>query len=180
MKIICISGKAQHGKDFTANVLKEQLQNQGKTVCITHYADLLKHICANFFDWDGQKDEKGRQLLQYVGTDIVRAKQPNFWVDYMVDVLKLFNNEWDYVIIPDCRFPNEIDSLKNAGFDVMSVRVNRPDYDNGLTEKALNHPSETSLDDYTFDKYMINSGDDTYKNEICMLALSILLNDRTE
>lgn len=69
MKIVCISGKAQHGKDTTAKLLEEILEAQGNRVLIAHYGDLVKYVCKTFFGWDGKKDEKGRTLLQRVGTD---------------------------------------------------------------------------------------------------------------
>ena len=78
MKVICISGKAQHGKDTTAGYLKELLEARGNKVLVTQYGDLVKYICATFFAWDGQKDENGRTLLQYVGTNIVREKEPDY------------------------------------------------------------------------------------------------------
>ena len=46
MKIIAISGKAQHGKDTTAGFLKSTLEADGYKVQVAHYADLLKYICA--------------------------------------------------------------------------------------------------------------------------------------
>ena len=166
MKIICISGKAQHGKDFTASIISSLLKSKGKKVLITHYADLLKHICQSMFDWDGKKDEKGRHLLQYVGTDIVRKQNPNFWVEYMLKILELFKNEWDYVIIPDCRFPNEIDTLKASNFDVKTLKVIRCGFDNGLSKEAQNHPSENALADYKYDYELYNNGDEDYIKEI--------------
>lgn len=169
MRIITISGKARHGKDFTANAMADILRGAGKKVLITHYADLLKFICKNMFGWNGEKDEEGRHILQYVGTDVVRKQNPNFWVDYMIKVLKMFNNEWDYVIIPDTRFPNEIDRLGERFPYVYSVRVVRPDFDNGLSEEAQAHPSEHALDDYKFDYTLVNYGDEKYLNQITSL-----------
>lgn len=166
MKIITISGKARHGKDFTANAIKDILEAKGKKVLITHYADLLKFICRNMFSWNGEKDEEGRRLLQYVGTDVVRKKKPNFWVDYMVTVLKLFENEWDYVIIPDTRFPNEIINLKLYNLEVLSINVFRPNFDNGLSEQAQAHPSEHALDNFNFDYTFINDGTESFINHI--------------
>ena len=93
-----------------------------------------------------------------------------FWVDYMISVLKLFENEWDYVIIPDTRFPNEIDSLKEAGFDTISVKVMSPDFDNGLTAEAQAHPSEHALDDYNFDYTLYNHGDNKYLGSIRLMV----------
>ena len=60
MNIICISGKAGHGKDTLAGVLEEKLTQKGERVLITHYADLLKWMCEKLFGWDGVKDEAGR------------------------------------------------------------------------------------------------------------------------
>ena len=165
MKIITISAKARHGKDFTANLIKERLEGQGNKVLIAHYADLLKYICRTFFDWDGQKNEEGRTILQYVGTDVVRKQNPDYWVNSLVNVLRLFPEEWDYVIIPDTRFPNENDKVKEE-FNVITVRVERPNFDNGLTDEQQNHESETALDNYNFDYKITNNGDDTINNEI--------------
>lgn len=109
MQVIAISGKAQHGKDTSAKILKNMLEADGYRVLITHYADLLKYMCRTFFGWNGEKDDAGRHILQYVGTDIIRQKRPDFWVDFVTDVLALFPDDWDFVLIPDCRFPNEIE-----------------------------------------------------------------------
>lgn len=155
MKIITISAKAQHGKDLSATILKELMESDGKKVLIAHYADLLKYICEKFFDWDGIKDETGRTILQYVGTDIIREQKPNYWVDFIVSVLKMFPNEWDCVIIPDTRFPNEIDRLKEEGFDVITLKINRIDFENNLTKEQRQHKSEIALDGYEFD-HVIN------------------------
>ena len=158
MKVITIAGKAQHGKDTTAELLKNRLEVcKEKKVLLTHYSDLLKYVCEKFFDWDGKKDEAGRSLLQYVGTEVVRAVEPDYWVDFIKSILTMFPDKWDYVIILDTRFPNEIDNLKDD-FDVVAVRVARPDFDNGLTEEQKNHKSETALDDYEFDWTIDNNG----------------------
>ena len=159
MKVICISGKAQHGKDTTAGYLKEFLEARGKKVLITHYGDLVKYVCKTFFDWDGQKDEAGRTLLQRVGTDVVRTQVPNYWVDFVSSILILFNDEWDYVLIPDCRFPNEINHMQ-AFFDVTHIRIIRdnPDWTSPLTEEQQKHPSETALDGYGADLILYNRG----------------------
>lgn len=184
MKILCISGKARHGKDFTAENLAEDLRILGKKVLITHNADLLKFMCKNLFGWNGEKDEKGRHILQYVGTDVVRKKTPDFWVDFLISVFNLFPDEWDYVIIPDCRFPNEIEKLKESGFDVTHIRVERitlttnslvtpissVPFDNGLSEEAKSHISETALDNYPADIRITNNGLPNYKSIILLYA----------
>lgn len=157
MKVICISAKARHGKDASAEILKNIYESQGKRVLITHYADLLKYICKTFFNWDGTKDEFGRTLLQKVGTNVIGAKQRDFWVNFIVDILNFFEGEWDIVLIPDCRFPVEIENMK-ANFDTTILRIERPNFDNGLTAEQKQHASETSLDDYKFDAVIYNNG----------------------
>lgn len=158
MKVITISGHARNGKDTVANFLNNQLKNNGYKTLITHYADLVKYVCEKFFNWNGLKDEHGRTLLQYVGTDVVRNKNPDYWVGFIVSILEMFDGYWDFVIIPDTRFVNEIKVLKEKGFDVIHLRVVRPNFDNGLTKEQKNHPSETSLDNVTPDYTIINDG----------------------
>lgn len=156
MKIYCISGKAQHGKDTLAGFMLEALENRGKSILIFHYADLLKFICKQYFGWDGVKDGYGRHLLQEIGTDVIRTKNPDYWAMFAVGLFRLFEGQWDYVLIPDCRFPNEIDKLKEAGFDVTHIRVKRPGFDNGLTLEQQRHPSEIALDDVAPDQIWLN------------------------
>lgn len=168
MKIFCISGHAQNGKDTTAEFLRKVLWGYGNSVLIAHYADLLKYMCKQFFHWDGKKDDAGRSLLQYVGTNKIRTVEPNYWVEFIAHVLKLFPDEWDYVLIPDCRFPNEIDYLREQGYDVTHIRIVRDGFDNGLTDEQKQHPSETALDNTAPDVVIPNDGGivDLYRNLI--------------
>lgn len=80
-----------------------------------------------------------REVLQIMGTDIFREQVENdVWAKAP------FRRQWDsdIVLIPDCRFPNEVKhTLLNDG------RVFRIERDTGLND---NHASETSLDDFDF------------------------------
>ena len=156
--VILLSAKSGHGKDFIANIMKEKLEQMGNKVLITHYADLLKYILKTFFGWDGEKDEHGRHLLQYVGTDVIRKQNPNYWVNFVKDIITMFSNEWDYILIPDTRFPNEVTEMYCDNFRTISVRIRRINYTSKLTEEQQQHESETALDNYPFDYYMTNDG----------------------
>lgn len=158
MKVICISAKAQHGKDTAAQIIKKYLEEHDKRVLIIHYADLLKFICTKFFGWDGQKNEAGRTILQHVGTDTVRKQNPDYWVDFVVQFLSLFSSDWDYALIPDCRFPNEAEKMLES-FDTKVLRIFRPNFDNGLSIEQQQHPSEISMDNYPFDTAIYNDSD---------------------
>lgn len=157
-KIVCIGGKAQNGKDTTAGFLKEHLESLGKKVLIAHQADLLKNMARDMFGWDGKKDEKGRHLLQYLGTDVIRKRDPDFWVDHLVRSFSALDDVWDVVLVPDTRFPNEIEKFKEAGFETTYIRIHRPNFKSPLTEEQQKHKSEIALDDYKFDMLVYNDG----------------------
>lgn len=159
MKVICICGKAESGKDTVAKIAQDYIENiNGRRVLIAHYGDLVKYICKTFFGWDGIKDEKGRWMLQYIGTDKIRSISPDYWADFLVNVIQMFNNMWDYVLIPDCRFPNEYEIYEPYGIDAELWRVERPNHKSRLTKKQLEHISETALDNYNYDFKIINDG----------------------
>jgi len=107
-------------------------------------------------------------MLQYVGTDVIRKQDENYWVRFVGEMLTFFNNKWDYVLIPDCRFPNELNRLKEEGFDVTHVRIERSSHENNLTEEQRNHPSETALNDVVPDYVIQNDG------TITMLAAEVM------
>ena len=158
MRVVCISGWAQNGKDTSADIIKTILEDNGHKVLIAHYGDLVKYICKTFFDWNGEKDTYGRSLLQRIGTDVIREQNPDYWVSFVAGVLKFFDGEWDYVLIPDCRFPTEIDYLKAQGFDVIHMRVVRQNFISPLTPEQQEHPSETALNYVAPDCWINNHG----------------------
>lgn len=177
MKVCCISAKARHGKDTVAEILKDHLEHRGQRVLIIHFADLLKYICKQFFGWDGNKDERGRTLLQYIGTDVVGKKNPAYWAEFVVSFLKMFEKEWDYVLIPDCRYPVEVATVERA-FDTVILRVERPNFDNGLTDAQKKHPSEVDMDNYAFDVVIYNEGSlDELTNKVFAFANDYLLEE---
>lgn len=161
MKIVCITGKAGSGKDTFAAQLRDALESGGKRVLIAHYADLVKYICKQFCGWNGEKDEYGRYLLQRIGTDIFRKNNPNYWVDFLMDVIEIFQNQWnlwDFVLIPDARFPNEYLVPKKRGYQTTLIRIRRDESTSVLTEDQKKHASECSMDDEDADMEIINDG----------------------
>ena len=150
MKIILISGKAEAGKTTTANIIKYYLCGIGKRAAIVPYGQYVKDTAKMIFGWDGQKDENGRQLLQWWGTDVVRKKNENFWVNTVMRLAAVLDGEIDYLIIDDCRFPNEVELWKHE-YGCLTLRIERPGHENALNDKQRKHPSETALDDYEFD-----------------------------
>lgn len=151
MKLVLLSGKAEAGKTSTADILKYMLEAGGARVLKISFAAYLKFICKQYFGWNGIKDEEGRSILQRVGTNIVRKKNPDFWVKTVYDFITTFEDEFEWFIADDTRFPNEILYFRERGIDVMAIRVIRLGHANSLTSEQRLHPSETALDAFEFD-----------------------------
>ena len=155
--IITFSGAAGSGKDAAAEIFHELaglkfVNNAPSLSClIIRYADYLKFIATSYLGWDGVKDEAGRTLLQELGTEIVRSKYPDFWIQRVMDIVKLIGDNYKYILIPDARFSNEITSWELLGYDVVAVNIIRDNYDNGLTDEQKAHASENSLVGFDFD-----------------------------
>jgi hypothetical protein len=86
----------------------------------------------------------GRNLLQIVGTEIFRRIHGDIWVDACMN--EIANDKPGLAIITDCRFPNEVDGVHNAGGKV--IRFTRSPF----TEQDQ-HESETALDDYSASQF---------------------------
>lgn len=102
--IIGVCGLYQAGKDTTADYL---VKEYGFTK--VSWADQLKWICSKYLGWDGQKDDKGRKLLQQVGTEIARDKiRKDYWIFMAKMNMKLLQEFGKTnIVIPDCRYENE-------------------------------------------------------------------------
>jgi hypothetical protein len=102
--------------------------------------------------WD--RSEGVRRFLQYLGTDIRRKQNDNYWVDQIQD---FFPADVDYIFITDARFPNEADKVLDLDGALIRIDVSdevilkRSSSRDGLkySQEALNHKSEHALDDYT-------------------------------
>lgn len=171
MKCISISGKSGHGKDTLALRLKELLEKEGKKVFIIHYADYLKMVASKVYNWDGSKTGNGRSLLQSLG-DKMRAVDEMFLINELLKILYLVKDDFDVALIPDARFPKEIDCLKSIG-ETVSIHITRVNYKNNLTNTQNVHKTEISLDDYKYD-YNLYSYENGNISDIPLIINAIL------
>lgn len=163
MNTILIGGKAGHGKTTFANFLVEELEQRGYSVLQTSFGDLLKHMCARYWGWNGKKDEEGRSLLQTVGTEIVRAKDEHFWTDFVSRFAAVV--EPDFLVIDDWRFVEEYERICG---DITTVKVERYDYINpAMTAEQLEHQSENELNDFYYDFIIINDSIENVRDAAC-------------
>ena len=95
-----------------------------------------------------------RQLLIDIGTGLGRGYNENIWIENLI--FKLKKAELEKVIafaVPDARFVNECESLKNNGFFVIKLVRD--------SQLKINHISETNQDsipDSHFDYILHNNG----------------------
>lgn len=134
-QILGICGYARVGKTTTCAALLSQISDS----VIVPFADPVKQIASECFGWDGVKDERGRRLLQLIGTEVGRSYNPNIWVDkWRLKVEKLLANNLT-VLVDDVRFQNEIDCIHDMGGVVFRMRCLEREY-------KYDHPSEMPTD----------------------------------
>ena len=159
-KIFLISGKARAGKDTTAKFIKQEYEKKNMKVINLQYSSYIKEYAKVITNWDGSEETKPRELLQVLGTDIIRNKLgADFFVKKLVEDIKVYSFFYDIITISDVRLKIEIDIPRNKFDNIYALRINRPNFDNGLTEEQRNHPTEIDLDDYEdFDFILTNDG----------------------
>ena len=150
-RIILINSKARHGKDTLAAYIYKELEDMNKSCLISHNAKAVKDLAYNFYNWDGQKDKKGRKLLIDI-TDTGYNYDPYFWEkkNMINDFIR------DVYIIPDWRYISSLDYFKGDN-DIVTVHINRPNFENGLDEKLKNDKSEQGFEGFDFDFEVINN-----------------------
>lgn len=170
MKVIMISGKSGHGKDTFAQLIDRELKIRDQRTLTIHFGDMVKVFLTNYYNWDGQKDENGRELLQRLGTKLLRTKYPTYWAEIVAKFISATEGDWDYVIIPDLRFENEFETVSQYNDNVITVRINRfqengkPYYNPKMRLNQLTHISECELDNFNFE-YIIENHSLTELND---------------
>jgi hypothetical protein len=209
--IIGICGFIGSGKDTAADYLVNLHGFRRES-----FANSLKDAVAHVFGWDRTMLEgrttqarawreqvdpwwaerlnmpnlTPRWVLQHWGTEVCRRSfHDDIWIASLENKLR---NSKDDIVISDCRFPNEIQSIKAAGGIVVRiVRGPEPDWyeaalsanrgpDGNATwslsrqqlEKLKIHPSETAWVGTKFDAVLDNnySFDDLYAQVIGLVA----------
>ena len=158
--IYLISGKARHGKDTFSEYLKECYEEKGKKVIVTQLSKYIKYYAREMTGWNLTEEDKPRELLQKLGTDIIREKlnKETLFINRMVDDIEIFSCFYDAIIISDVRLKIEIDELRKHYPSLVAVNIFRPNFDNGLTPEQKMHRTEIDLDDYdNFDEKIINT-----------------------
>lgn len=166
--IIAFAGRKQSGKttcsEFVAKYFNGAIEpyNGAK---IYNFADpLKKDICMNIlgltydqcYGDDNKKNEltdivwkntklTAREVMQFVGTDLFRKMKNDVWSSATINKIK--KDKPQLAIIADCRFPNEVEAVRDAGGLVIKLTRNPYNSDHA-SEIALdnNHYSNSNFD----------------------------------
>lgn len=163
--ILSFSGRKQSGKSTSADyitslineyhiMLRENRYELNMSCKIYSFADPLKQdICINILGltydqcygsdddkntmtdlrWDGVQ-LTAREAMEIIGTKIFRVLKTNVWADATINKIKKENV--DLAIISDCRFPNEVEAVKNSGG--INIRLDLdPFHSNSISENSL-------------------------------------------
>jgi hypothetical protein len=182
--LIGICGFKGSGKDTIANYLV-----RNKAFMKLSFASATKDVLHCIFGWnrqllegDTQKSREFREtvdewwsnrlgipnltprkMMQMIGTEIFRNHfHDEIWISIVEK--QIIDNLNEYIVISDCRFPNEIEMIKRHGGILIHVYKDLPEwfyrYKKGEeVEEVKNiHPSETSWIKSNFDIEISNNG----------------------
>lgn len=157
MKILGLGHYSRTGKDSLANMIIEQNVSNGMPIIIKKIslAWKLKQICFDLYGWAGLQppeyyDTKEGEPYRDItiralgktpveiwvafGTPAVREQvYDRTWIDYVLQV----DHACDLLIVPDVRFPNEVEAFRDEG--AMLVKTIREGYGprNTVADMAL-------------------------------------------
>jgi hypothetical protein len=189
--IIVISGKAQSGKDFTANLFQYHLDENSKLISnfdfkrnivlkeiqpkfeIKRFADKLKEVCSNILNvprWKYEMLDFKQSKIGGIYGDLTYRQFLNKFADLSYS---LNQNIWSnslfesfeknkHYIIADLRFKHELEDCKNHKLQNDNLILIRIKSENYLEH---NHISETDLDDVPdseFD-FIINNSEKNFQ-----------------
>lgn len=157
-KIFIVSGKARHGKDTTVLLLDKIYTEKGKKILNLSYGSYIKEYAKKISNWDGKDETKPRELLQQLGTSVIRNNIDElFFVKRMLEDIEVYSYFFDVLTISDARVKPEVVIPRQKFKNVFNIRVVRPNFDNGLTAEQQQHITEVDLDDYNdYDYYLVN------------------------
>ena len=173
MKIFVIGGIARSGKTTFGNYLREELKKYGYKPCVMHLTETLYSYAKNYFSWNENSNEKPREFLQKMGIEIIKEKmhKPLFLINRTCDDIEILSNFFDSFIITDARLIMEFEELKKRFDNVITIKINRNNYDNGLTDEEKEHITETEILDYKkFDYEVENNGLDDLRKAACKIV----------
>lgn len=157
--IIAFTGRIHSGK----TTLAKYLVNMGYEK--VSFADPLKKISQELFDFNDEQlygnlkeviDPRigmtPRYVLQYIGTELFRNWNKNFWVE----VFQRKHSDPKLLVLDDVRFDNEEETIHKLGGIVIKVKSHK-------YEKISNHASEKGIKNYDYKIYNDGTYEELYE-----------------
>lgn len=185
--VIGVTGKKRHGKDTVAEYLTTKrgytriaLADELKRMVLDldplvvvpdshtvgtdlHPSEVYRlSVLVERFGMEAMKNvPEVRRLLQVMGTEVIRYRDPDFWVRTLHKRLRDLEAETGVAglwVVPDIRYDNEAEWIKSLGGTV--IQVVRPGIDDGDS-----HASEAGISSEFLDATVLNDGgvDDLFR-----------------
>lgn len=158
--VLGIAGRACHGKTTAADAIQSAILRSevlGVFTCgIYDIGGLVLQYCiANKLLPNKKRTELTdgeKEVLVNVGK-AQREVNENFWINTIFQKIK--DDNLDVAIIPNVRYLNEAQRVKDAGGHIVRVRALNPDGSEYISpDRPANHPSETELHNYNADYHI--------------------------
>ena len=138
--VIGLGHRARQGKDTVANFMIDRLGSRAVRI---GFADALYAVARA----DHGMTTKDPKVLQYLGTEVYRQRDPEVWIRTLY--YTALDRMPQVLIIPDVRFPNEVEFVHQmGGFLIKVVRFNEDGTIFQDPSRNPNHPSESSLNNF--------------------------------
>lgn len=184
--ILVITGKAGAGKDTLADMVREYVYGTKPENGLRpfRFSDPLKDAFCSIFGWNRARIDSleykqelletpfwtngptpsyalttRREIMQYLGTDVFRAGQEDVWIKAALRKAESVAVYADGFISTDCRFPNELDALRDSFEEVHTLHLVKAG-GKQLDGMAASHSSEQGpYGVETFQGHVIEAGD---------------------
>jgi hypothetical protein len=168
--IIGVCGDIGSGKDTLASILIDEKSytklsfasslKDAVSVIFGWNRDMLEGLTKESREWRETKDEwwanrlnipgmTPRWVLQNWGTELFRIHfHQDIWLASVENKINKMDNK--NIVITDCRFPNEIETIKRLGGKIICVKRD--------SCKGGQHASDTAWKNASFDQVIDNNG----------------------
>ena len=182
MKILFLGGKANSGKDSSAEFIDAYYRSRGLDVVNIQISYYIKMYAKEIAKWDGDNETKPRQLLQDLGTELIRKQiDEYFFIKRIIQDIDIYSRYFDIITISDGRLPEEFAAVKLAYPETVTVHVTRPGYSSKLSKDQKAHVTESLVDEIDYDLELVNDGTlDEFQNKCIELVREIEKNTKFE
>ena len=118
-----------------------------------HGKDTIAGYLKEFYEKDGKIRNK--------------LNKAEMFIDRQIDDIEIYSYFYDAIIVPDIRLPREIDSIKEKFDNVVTIKVERINFETNLSGKEQKHSTETAMDSYEdFDYEITNDTLEKLKEDV--------------